>query len=41
MSDTIRVADRTTERIHLILNHYKAHFPAVDQGERYKWEAIG
>lgn len=41
MSDTIRAADRTTERIHLILNHYKAHFPAVDQGERYKWEAIG
>lgn len=41
MSDTIRAADRTTERIHWIIHHYKAHFSAVDRDERYKWEAIG
>ena len=41
MSDTIHAADRTAERIHLIIDHYKAHFSAVDQDERYKWVAIG
>lgn len=32
--------DTITDRIHFVIDHYKEHFDAVDQGERYKWEAI-
>lgn len=32
--------DTITDRVHFVINHYKEHFDAVDQGERYKWEAI-
>lgn len=33
--------DTITDRIHFVIDHYKEHFDAVNQGERYKWEAIG
>lgn len=32
--------DTITDRVHFVINHYKEHFDAVNQGERYKWEAI-
>lgn len=32
--------DTITDRIHFVIDHYKEHFDAVNQGERYKWEAI-
>lgn len=32
--------DTITDRIHFVIDHYKEHFDAVDQEERYKWGAI-
>ena len=33
--------DRVRAGIRKIISHYKQHFTEADQGERYKWEAIG
>ena len=30
-----------SDGIRLVIDHYKAHFEKVNEGERYKWEAIG
>lgn len=33
--------DRVRAGIRKVISHYKQHFTETDQGERYKWEAIG
>ncbi len=33
--------DRVRAGIRKVISHYKQHFTEADQGERYKWEAIG
>ena len=37
----LQVTDRVRTGIRKVITHYKQHFEEVDQGERYKWEAIG
>ena len=38
---TLQGTDRVRAGIRKVISHYKQHFTEADQGERYKWEAIG
>ena len=37
----LQKTDRVRAGIRKVITHYKQHFAEADQGERYKWEAIG
>ncbi len=37
----LQITDRVRTGIRKVITHYKQHFAEADQGERYKWEAIG